>query len=138
MTLAALYALLLAVLAGPLGPLLGATLAHTGPVVQVAAPFEGGNMLAAQGQVHCEWSGVAGEQAEASMWLWEWLLWWPPEWRDPLVVHEYLHALDCLDDGLLNGSPLPFPPVTDDPAHEFVNWALANPAQAIELAGFSP
>ena len=54
-----------------------------------------------------------------------------------VVVHEYLHAYDCWDDGVMNGSPYPYPehfagsPL--DPAHHWVYWALANPEHAVEI-----
>lgn len=56
---------------------------------------------------------------------------------DNIVVHEYLHAYDCVDDGAMNGSPYPYPehfvgsPL--DPGHHWVYWALANPERAVEI-----
>ena len=42
------------------------------------------------------------------------------------LVHELLHAYDCEDDGLLNGSPgYPSPEGHADPAHWYVHHALA-------------
>lgn len=46
------------------------------------------------------------------------------------LAHEVLHLVDCRDDGAYNGSLLPYPPETDDPAHEFVYWAMRNPDTA--------
>lgn len=54
------------------------------------------------------------------------------------VVHELLHLVDLRDDGAYNGSLLPYPPTSGDPAHEYVYWALRNPdtaARAIERMG---
>jgi hypothetical protein len=51
------------------------------------------------------------------------------------LTHEALHGADCADDGLMNGSPLPYAPTWEDAAHEFVYWCLANEAECIEIMG---
>jgi len=47
--------------------------------------------------------------------------------------HEALHGADCIDDGKMNGSLLPYKPRTDDPGHEWTSWAMVNPEQAIKI-----
>ena len=51
------------------------------------------------------------------------------------VVHEYLHAYDCLDNGYMDGSPLPveYLGTTKDPAHLWVYWAMSNPTEATTI-----
>lgn len=57
-----------------------------------------------------------------------------------LLVHEYLHVYDCLDDGELNGSPYPDGGLqwADDPPHVWVYWALGHPEQAARQIQKSP
>ena len=52
------------------------------------------------------------------------------------LSHELLHAVDCIDDGAFNGSPLAWHPdmsLSTDPAHSWVFWALAYPEQAVPI-----
>lgn len=49
------------------------------------------------------------------------------------LEHEVLHAVDCLDNGVMDGSLLPFKPTQKDASHEWVYWAQANPEQAIAI-----
>lgn len=49
------------------------------------------------------------------------------------LAHEALHLADCRDDGIYNGSPLPYPPTAADPAHEWVYFALNNPDTAAQI-----
>lgn len=46
------------------------------------------------------------------------------------LEHELLHAVDCVDNGVMDGSPLPFPPTWKDAGHEWVYWAQDHPDQA--------
>lgn len=58
-------------------------------------------------------------------------------WGGEVMAHELLHAVDCADDGILNGSPIPGYPATirnaGDPMHVWTDWALAHPADATAL-----
>lgn len=49
------------------------------------------------------------------------------------LEHELLHAVDCTDNGRMDGSLLPFAPTWADAAHEWVHWAQAHPEQAIGI-----
>jgi hypothetical protein len=48
------------------------------------------------------------------------------------IVHEYLHAYDCADNGFMDGSPVGSPEVRD-PAHLWVYWALYYPEDATRI-----
>lgn len=56
-------------------------------------------------------------------------------WESRVLAHEMLHAVDCRDDGTMNGSPLTGGAHGVDPAHEWVNWALAHPGEAVNVIG---
>ena len=48
-----------------------------------------------------------------------------------VVLHEYLHAVDCLDNGKFDGSPYPGDLTgIKDPAHYWVYWAMNNLEEA--------
>lgn len=47
--------------------------------------------------------------------------------------HELGHAVDCVDDGEMNGSPLPYTPYTNDPAHEWIAWSRLHPEEALKI-----
>ena len=57
-----------------------------------------------------------------------------------VLVHEFLHAVDCADDGLFNDSLLPQSAhegewMAADRSHKWVYWALANPTEAAVAIG---
>jgi hypothetical protein len=47
------------------------------------------------------------------------------------LAHELAHGVDCMDNGKVDGSLLPYKPTSHDPGHEFVYWCLANEAECI-------
>ena len=52
-----------------------------------------------------------------------------------ILIHEYLHHIDWLDDNILNGSPEPVycNEVPTDCSHSWVFWALRNRDLAIPI-----
>ena len=80
------------------------------------------------------------------------IVWIAPSASFQTAVEEMLHLYDCLDNGLLDGSPLPAGAVMDwrgdpstalarlhtmhyrrHPAEAWAEWALRNPAAAREI-----
>lgn len=49
--------------------------------------------------------------------------------NDGVTLHELLHGADCIDNGKMDGSLLPYAPKSTDPAHEWVGFCFANQAQ---------
>jgi len=49
------------------------------------------------------------------------------------LEHEMLHAADCVDNGRMDGSLLPYPPTHRDAAHEFVYWCQSNVDECISI-----
>jgi hypothetical protein len=45
-------------------------------------------------------------------------------------MHEYLHAVDCADNGYMDGSLYPGDKTHKDLAHLWVYWAMVNPVEA--------
>lgn len=52
-----------------------------------------------------------------------------------VLTHEALHAADCLDDGSVNGSLLPYQPTSTDPAHEWVAYCFVDKDSCIRILG---
>lgn len=100
--------------------LMQAILSQTGPVPTTVAGGQGG------GRTYCYAYGptitFGGQPATG------------------IHIHEYLHAYDCVDNGAMDGSPLPqdYARQSPDPAHLWVYWAMSNPKEAAAIVRRGP
>lgn len=99
--------------------LLQAILSLTGPVPVTSSPLSTG------GRTVCYQYGPAilfGAGVDSSV-----------------QIHEYLHAYDCADNGVMDGSPLPSEYTGGpDVAHLWVYWAMGNPREAAKIVMAEP